>query len=203
MNRNTMSSLSKTEVELVARLSYEEKDIVTAKELDSYLPSSFSYRNQLVYSLKKKRVLIPIKSGVYIFVPLDAVPTGRRACVDEPSGFGKRKCAVCRCVQDIGRACIHRIHVQAQRPGLGNGACIGCNGPSQLRRKPGQGRQLRETLHRLVRGMKASLPRGVIVILSAARKLLGIGVHPIGQCGDEGRCIRSGYAHLVQQGPEG
>ena len=78
MNKNTMSSLSKTEVEIVARLTYEKKDIVTAKELDSYLPADFPYRNQLVYSLKKKRVLIPIKSGVYIFVPLEAVPTGRR-----------------------------------------------------------------------------------------------------------------------------
>ena len=78
MNKNTMSSLSKTEVEIVSRLTYEEKDIVTAKELDSYLSPNFPYRNQLVYSLKKKRVLIPIKSGVYIFVPLDAVPTGRR-----------------------------------------------------------------------------------------------------------------------------
>lgn len=78
MNRSTMSSLSKTEVEIVARLSYEEKEIVTAGELDSYLPAGFPYRNQLVYSLKKKRVLIPIKSGVYIFVPLDAVVTGRR-----------------------------------------------------------------------------------------------------------------------------
>ena len=73
-----MTSLSKTEVAIVARLTYEEKDIVTAKELDSYLPARFSYRNQLVYSLKKKRILIPIKSGAYIFVPLDAVPTGRR-----------------------------------------------------------------------------------------------------------------------------
>jgi predicted transcriptional regulator of viral defense system len=78
LNENTMDSLSKIEVKIVARLTYEEKDIVTAKELDSYLPSKFPYRNQLVYSLKKKRVLIPIKSGVYIFVPLDAVPTGRR-----------------------------------------------------------------------------------------------------------------------------
>lgn len=78
INKNTMTSLSKTEVEIVARLSYEGKEIVTAKELDAYLPSGFPYRNQLVYSLKKKRVLIPIKSGVYIFVPLDSVPTGRR-----------------------------------------------------------------------------------------------------------------------------
>ena len=78
MNRNTLSSLSKTEVELIARLSYEEKEIVTAREIGSYLPPGFLYRNQLVYSLKKKRVLIPIKSGVYIFVPLDAISTGRR-----------------------------------------------------------------------------------------------------------------------------
>ena len=78
MNINTMSSLSKTEVEIVSRLTYEGKDTVTAKELGSYLPADFPYRNQLVYSLKKKRVLIPIKSGVYIFVPLEAVPTGRR-----------------------------------------------------------------------------------------------------------------------------
>jgi predicted transcriptional regulator of viral defense system len=78
MYKNTMASLSKTEVEIVARLTYEGKDIVTAKELDSYLPLKFPYRNQVVYSLKKKRVLIPIKSGAYIFVPLDAVLTGRR-----------------------------------------------------------------------------------------------------------------------------
>jgi len=78
MNITTMSSLSKTEVEIVARLTYEKKDMVTAKELDSYLSVGFPYRNQLVYSLKKKRVLIPIKNGVYIFVPLESVPTGRR-----------------------------------------------------------------------------------------------------------------------------
>ena len=78
LNNNTISSLSKTEAELVARLTYEGKDIVTSKELDACLPPNFTYRNQLVYSLKKKRLFIPIKRGVYIFVPLDAVPTGRR-----------------------------------------------------------------------------------------------------------------------------
>lgn len=78
MNGNTISALSQKEAEIIARLSYEEKDIITAKELDSYLPANFQYRRKLVCSLKKKRVLIPIKGGVYIFVPLDAVPTGRR-----------------------------------------------------------------------------------------------------------------------------
>ena len=78
MNKNTITALSQKEAEMIARLSYDEKDIMTAKELDTYLPADFQYRRKLVYSLKKKRVLIPIKSGVYIFVPLDAVTTGRR-----------------------------------------------------------------------------------------------------------------------------
>lgn len=78
MNINTISALNKKEAEIVARLSFEEKDIVTAQELDSFLPNDFRYRKQLVYSLKKKRILIPVKRGVYIFVPLESVPTGRR-----------------------------------------------------------------------------------------------------------------------------
>ncbi|MCJ7611252.1 MAG: hypothetical protein MUP19_03240, partial [Candidatus Aminicenantes bacterium] len=65
MNYNTISALGQKEAEIVGRLSYEEKDIVTAKELDSYLPVDFKYRSKLVYSLKKKRILIPIKNGVY------------------------------------------------------------------------------------------------------------------------------------------
>ncbi|MGA2526221.1 MAG: type IV toxin-antitoxin system AbiEi family antitoxin [Smithellaceae bacterium] len=78
MDKNTISSLSQKEAEIVARMSYEQKDIVTAKELDTYLPAGFRYRRKLVYGLKKKKILISIKNGFYIFVPLDAVPTGRR-----------------------------------------------------------------------------------------------------------------------------
>ncbi len=78
IKNNTISSLTRKEAELVARLSYEKKDMVTAKELDSYLPRNFPYRRKLVYNLKKKKLLIPIKNGVYIFVPLEAVSTGRR-----------------------------------------------------------------------------------------------------------------------------
>ena len=78
INNNTISSLTRKEAELVARMSYEQKDIVTTKELDNYLPADYSYTRKLVYSLRKKKILIPIKSGVYIFVPLEALPTGRR-----------------------------------------------------------------------------------------------------------------------------
>jgi len=41
MNYNTISALGQKEAVIVGRLSYEEKDIVTAKELDSYLPVDF------------------------------------------------------------------------------------------------------------------------------------------------------------------
>ncbi len=78
MNKNTISALNQKEAEIVARLSYEEKDIVTAQELDSFLPGDFTYRKQLVYNLKKKGILKPVKRGVYIYVPLESVPTGRR-----------------------------------------------------------------------------------------------------------------------------
>ena len=66
MDKNTISSLSQKEAEIVARMSYEQKDIVTAKELDTYLPVGFQYRRKLVYSLKKKKILISIKKNVII-----------------------------------------------------------------------------------------------------------------------------------------
>ena len=44
MNNTTISALSQKEAEIVARLSYEEKDIVTSIELDSYLPPDCQYR---------------------------------------------------------------------------------------------------------------------------------------------------------------
>jgi predicted transcriptional regulator of viral defense system len=78
VNYNTISSLSQKEAEIVARLSYEKKEIVTAETLDRYLPTNFQYRKQLVYRLTKKNILLPIKRGVYIFIPLEAVRTGRR-----------------------------------------------------------------------------------------------------------------------------
>lgn len=54
MKKNTISALNQKEDEIVARLSFEEKDIVTAQELDSFLPGDFQYRKQLVYNLKKR-----------------------------------------------------------------------------------------------------------------------------------------------------
>ena len=77
-NKNTIKGLGRKEAELVARLMYENKKIVTTEDIDNYIPEGYKYRRQLVYSLKTKSILSPIKRGVYVFTPLDSVPTGIR-----------------------------------------------------------------------------------------------------------------------------
>ncbi len=78
MNKNTIQGLGQKEAELVARLSYEKKKIVRAEELDKFLPGNFKYRKQFVYNLKQKGILTPFKRGVYVFTPLDSIPSGIR-----------------------------------------------------------------------------------------------------------------------------
>jgi predicted transcriptional regulator of viral defense system len=77
-NKNTISGFGPKEAEFIARLSYEKKTIVAAEEIDRFFPADFKYRKQFVYTLKQKRVLTPIKRGVYIFTPLDSITTGTR-----------------------------------------------------------------------------------------------------------------------------
>jgi len=77
-NKNTFSGLGPKEAEFVARLTYEKKTIFSAADITGFLPSGFKYRNQLVYTLKQKRILTPIKRGFYAFTPLEAIPTGLR-----------------------------------------------------------------------------------------------------------------------------
>jgi len=77
-NNNTFSGLGPKEAELVARLSYEKKTIVSAKDIDGFLPADFKYRNQFVYNLKQKKILNPIKRGFYVFTPLEAILSGVR-----------------------------------------------------------------------------------------------------------------------------
>jgi len=76
--RNTISGFGPKEAEFVARLSYEKKTVVSAEEIDGFLPADFKYRKQFVYTLKRKRILTPIKRGVYVFTPLDSITTGTR-----------------------------------------------------------------------------------------------------------------------------
>lgn len=54
-NKNTFSGLGPKEAELVARLSYEKKTIVSSKDIDGFLPADFKYRNQFVYTSGRKK----------------------------------------------------------------------------------------------------------------------------------------------------
>lgn len=76
--KTTFSGLGPKEAQFVARLTYEKKTIVSAADMTGFLPPGFKYRNQLVYTLKQKKILTPIKRGFYVFTPLEAIPTGLR-----------------------------------------------------------------------------------------------------------------------------
>ncbi|OFZ55747.1 MAG: hypothetical protein A2231_08060 [Candidatus Firestonebacteria bacterium RIFOXYA2_FULL_40_8] len=69
-------SIGGSEIEMIARLSYEKTNIITLEKLKEYFGR---YRSlvQLVYQLKKKGILRSIKKGVYWYSPLDAGPGGR------------------------------------------------------------------------------------------------------------------------------
>ena len=58
-------------------MTYEKKTIVTAGDLDRLFKLSPENRKQIVFRLKKKKILTPIKRGVYAFSPLEAGPKGR------------------------------------------------------------------------------------------------------------------------------
>jgi predicted transcriptional regulator of viral defense system len=77
-NKITFKGLGPKEAELVGRLTYEKKTIVSAADIDGFLPPDFKYRNQFIYNLKQKNILTPIKRGFYVFTPLEAVPSGLR-----------------------------------------------------------------------------------------------------------------------------
>jgi predicted transcriptional regulator of viral defense system len=74
--KNTYMILGPIETNIVARLTYEKKAIVTAKEMDQLFNLSPENRKQIVFRLKKKKILSAIKPGVYIFSPLEAGPEG-------------------------------------------------------------------------------------------------------------------------------
>ncbi len=75
--KNTLRSLGPIETNMVARLTYEKKTIVTVKDLDRLFNFSPEDRKQLVFRLKKKKIFTPIKRGVYVFSPLESGPEGR------------------------------------------------------------------------------------------------------------------------------
>jgi len=76
LNTNTHKTLGPIETGIVARLTYEKISIIKASELDRMFDLSPEDRKQIVFRLKRKKILIPIKRGVYLFSPLEAGPGG-------------------------------------------------------------------------------------------------------------------------------
>ena len=76
ISKNTYKILGPIETNIVARLTYEKKTIVTAEDLDQLFNLSPEDRKQIVFRLKRKKILSPIKRGVYTFSPLEAGPEG-------------------------------------------------------------------------------------------------------------------------------
>lgn len=76
--KNTSKTLGPIETNIVARLTYEKKTIVTVNDLDQLFKLTPENRKQIVFRLKKKKILAPIKRGVYVFSPLEAGPEGTR-----------------------------------------------------------------------------------------------------------------------------
>lgn len=73
---NISKTLGPIETNIVARLTYEKKAIVTIEDLDRLFNLSPENRKQVVFRLKKKKILTSIKRGVYVFSPLEAGPEG-------------------------------------------------------------------------------------------------------------------------------
>ncbi|MFH1823934.1 MAG: type IV toxin-antitoxin system AbiEi family antitoxin [Candidatus Firestonebacteria bacterium] len=72
------SSIGGREIEVIARLSYENTDIITLEKFREYFGQDGDV--QLIYQLRKKGILRPIKRGVYWYSPLEAGPYGRGMC---------------------------------------------------------------------------------------------------------------------------
>ena len=74
--KNTSFVLGPLETNIVSRLTYEKKSIVKANDIDALFNLSANDRKQIVLRLKRKKILSPIKRGVYLFSPLEAGPQG-------------------------------------------------------------------------------------------------------------------------------
>jgi len=71
MNHKNRERFGKKEIDVISRLSYEKKRIVTKEDLDDFFNFSDNERNKIVYRLKQKGIFSAIKRGVYVFSPLE------------------------------------------------------------------------------------------------------------------------------------
>lgn len=75
MNDNTIDGIGKTGMNLLARMSYEKDSLVDTATVRKYLPD-YKYIPQLLYSLRQKGVLKPVKRGLFLYTPLESLKTG-------------------------------------------------------------------------------------------------------------------------------
>ena len=76
-NNTTKISLGPNETTVVARLSYEKATVVTLEQLKALFGFDNTSMNRIVFRLKKKGILRPIKKGIYFYSPLESGPAGR------------------------------------------------------------------------------------------------------------------------------
>ncbi|MDR2616711.1 MAG: hypothetical protein LBC22_02730 [Endomicrobium sp.] len=69
-------SLNSNETKFISWLTYDKVKIINNQELDRYLPKNYKYKNIFISNLIKKKVLSPIKKGVYMFVPIETLSSG-------------------------------------------------------------------------------------------------------------------------------
>lgn len=68
--------LGPKEIEVVARLSYEKITVITRKRFDNIFNFDTPLMNQIIFRLKRKGILKPIKKGIYFYSPLESGPAG-------------------------------------------------------------------------------------------------------------------------------
>lgn len=75
MNDNTIVGIGKTGMNLLARMSYEKVSLVDTATIRKFLPD-YKYIPQLLYSLRQKGFLKPVKRGLFLYTPLESIKTG-------------------------------------------------------------------------------------------------------------------------------
>jgi predicted transcriptional regulator of viral defense system len=69
-------NLNQREVKFISWLTYDKVKIISYQDIDKYLPKNYKYKNRFISNLIKKKIFIPIKKGIYMFVPIEALSMG-------------------------------------------------------------------------------------------------------------------------------
>jgi len=75
-NNKARQYLSPRETEVIARLGYEKVSLITQEQFDRYFGFPKSIREKVIFRLKRKGILNPVKRGVYFYSPLESGPAG-------------------------------------------------------------------------------------------------------------------------------